>query len=232
EGDFLHELLRPFNGVLVSDFFSAYDSLACKQQKCLIHLVRDFNDDILKNPYDDELKSLGFEFGRLLRQIISTVDRYGLKKRHLGKEVDDVRRFFQTLTSRQYRSEFAEGYQARLIKNESRLFTFLEHDGVPWNNNNAECAIKRFACYRRISDGQILEAGLKDYLVLLSIFQTCKYKGVSFLKFLLSREEDIGTYCERRRKKSDPPAIEIYPDGFTRRHRNLERDEGSKGGEG
>src|SRR5262249_50747632 len=123
EGDFLHELLRPFNGVLVSDFFSAYDSLACKQQKCLIHLVRDFNDDILKNPYDDELKSLGFEFGRLLRQIISTVDRYGLKKRHLGKHVDDVRRFFRTLASRQYRSEFAEGYQARLIKNESRLFT-------------------------------------------------------------------------------------------------------------
>jgi hypothetical protein len=219
EGDFLHEMLKPFSGVLVSDFFGAYDSLPCKQQRCLIHLVRDFNTDILKHPYDDELKSLGSEFGQLIRLIISTVDRYGLKKRHLGKHGDDVRRFFRTLASRKYCSEFAEGYQTRLIKNESRLFTFLQHDGVPWNNNNAECAVKRFACYRRISDGQILEAGLHDYLVLLSIFQTCKYKGVSFLKFLLSREEDIDAYCERRRNMSEPPAIEVYPDGFSRRHR-------------
>jgi predicted RecB family nuclease len=232
EGDFLHELLKTFSGVLVSDFFSAYDSIPCAQQRCLIHLVRDFNDDILKNPYDDELKSLGSEFGQLLRQIISTVDRYGLKKRHLNKHGDDVRRFFRTLASRQYRSECAGGYQARLIKNESKLFTFLEHDGVPWNNNNAECAVKRFACYRRISDGQILEAGLKDYLVLLSIFQTCKYKGVSFLKFLLSREEDVGAYCQRRQKKNDPPAVEIYPDGFSRRHPKTGRDEGAKDGEG
>jgi hypothetical protein len=225
EGGFLHELLKPFSGVLVSDFFSAYDSLPCAQQRCLIHLIRDFNNDILKNPYDDELKSLGSEFGHLLRKIISTVDRYGLKQRHLNKHGDDVRRFFHTLASRRYSSEFAEAYQTRLIKNESRLFTFLEHDGVPWNNNNAECAVKRFAWYRRISDGQILEAGLKDYLVLLSIFQTCKYKGVSFLKFLLSREDDVGTYCERRRKRNAPPAIEIYPDGFPRKHRKPKEEQ-------
>jgi hypothetical protein len=98
EGDFLHELLKPFSGVLVSDFFAAYDSLPCKQQRCLIHLVRDFNIDILKNPYDGELKSLGSEFGQLLRPIISSVDRYGLKKRHLAKHEADVRRFFRTLS--------------------------------------------------------------------------------------------------------------------------------------
>src|SRR5262249_52143377 len=92
EGDFLHELLKPFTGVLVSDFYSAYDSLPCEQQRCLIHLVRDFNTDFLKNPYDDELKSLGSEFGTLLRGIIATVDRHGLKKRHLGKHLEDVRR--------------------------------------------------------------------------------------------------------------------------------------------
>ena len=33
------------------------------------------------------------------------------------------------------------------------------------------------------------ETGLRDYLVLLSICQTCRYKGVSFLHFLLSRHE-------------------------------------------
>src|SRR5262249_3560318 len=38
EGDFLRDLLRGFTGVLVTDFFSAYESLPCEQQKCLVHL--------------------------------------------------------------------------------------------------------------------------------------------------------------------------------------------------
>jgi hypothetical protein len=33
--------LTPFKGVMVSDFYSLYDSLNCAQQKCLIHLTRD-----------------------------------------------------------------------------------------------------------------------------------------------------------------------------------------------
>ena len=39
------------------------------------------------------------------------------------------------------------------------------------------------------------EEGLSDYLVLLSVYQTCKYRGVSFLKFLLSQEEDVEAFC-------------------------------------
>ena len=46
------------------------------------------------------------------------------------------------------------------------------------------------------------EGGLSDYLVLLSVYQTCKYRGVSFLKFLLSRESDVEAYCQRRQKKT------------------------------
>ena len=47
EGEFLHDLLKGFTGVLVTDFFSAYDSLPFEQQKCLIHLIRDMNHDLL-----------------------------------------------------------------------------------------------------------------------------------------------------------------------------------------
>ena len=35
------------------------------------------------------------------------------------------------------------------MKCRDKLFTFIKYDGVPWNNNNAENAIKRFAYYRR-----------------------------------------------------------------------------------
>src|SRR5262249_47409231 len=47
-GKIVGETLDGFRGVLVSDFYAAYDSLPCPQQKCLIHLVRDFNDDLFK----------------------------------------------------------------------------------------------------------------------------------------------------------------------------------------
>jgi predicted RecB family nuclease len=40
EGAFLHEMLKDFTGVLVSDFYGAYDSISCAQQKCLVHLLR------------------------------------------------------------------------------------------------------------------------------------------------------------------------------------------------
>ena len=36
----------------------------------------------------------------------------------------------------------------RLLKWQNKLFTFIRHDSVPWNNNNAENAIKQFAYYR------------------------------------------------------------------------------------
>ena len=58
EGDLLQTMLKDFKGVLVSDFYAAYDAIQCPQQKCLIHLIRDLNDDVLKHPYDEEMKRL------------------------------------------------------------------------------------------------------------------------------------------------------------------------------
>jgi Transposase IS66 family len=37
EGDLLQTMLKDFKGVLVSDFYAAYDSIQSPQQKCLIH---------------------------------------------------------------------------------------------------------------------------------------------------------------------------------------------------
>lgn len=201
--------------MLVSDFYSGYDSLDCEQQKCLVHLIRDFNGDLMGNPYNEEFKALAEEFGKLLRSIICTIDQYGLKKRHLHKHKTEVTRFFRALEARIYRTDLAESYQKRLLKNEGKLFTFLDHDGIPWNNN-AEHAVKSFAYYRQSTDGKVREARLSEYLVLLSIYQTCKYRGVSFLKFLLSGEQDVEAFCQPRREKRQRPRLEVYPKGFPR----------------
>jgi len=38
---------------------------------------------------------------------------------------------------------------------------------------------------------------LRDYLVLLSIARTCKYKAASFLDFLRSGQMDINAFTDR-----------------------------------
>ena len=44
-GDTIKAMLKSFSGVLVSDFYAVYDAIECPQQKCLIHFIRDLNDD-------------------------------------------------------------------------------------------------------------------------------------------------------------------------------------------
>ena len=67
KGEFVQKMLQGFDGVLVSDFYSVYDSPNCPQQKCLIHLMRDMNQELLNNPFDAELQSVPSAGGQSIR---------------------------------------------------------------------------------------------------------------------------------------------------------------------
>jgi predicted RecB family nuclease len=203
ETSFLQAMLAQFKGVLVSDFYPAYDSLECEQQKCIVHLVRDIDEDLLTNPADIELKTIAAEFGTILQGIIQTVDRYGLKLRHLKKHKKIVYRFLHSMASNDFVSETANKYKKRFQKSGTKMFTFLDYNGVPWNNNNAEHAIKRFAKYRRMADGLFTERTLNEYLVLATVFETCEFNNVNVLKFLLSKETTLAGLFKMARRKVD-----------------------------
>src|ERR1700732_394149 len=96
----------------------------------------------------------------------------------------------------------ASKWEARLRKDREKLFTFLTRDGVSWNNNNAEHAIKAFARLRRTIEGLSTPKGIEEYLILLSVCQTCKYSGLDFLGFLRSGETDISTFAASQRNRS------------------------------
>jgi hypothetical protein len=198
EGGVVQSLLQKFNGVLVSDFYAAYDSINCSQQKCLIHLMRDLNDDLLKAPFNEEVKVLVREFAILLKPMVETIDRFGLQAKFLRKHKVFVERFYNRLFKRDYQNDTAAKYKKRFEKNRDKLFTFLDCDGVPWNNNNAEHAIKAFARLRRVIGGTSSASGISDYLVLLSICETCKYKGANFLDFLRSEKKDVNEFIKSR----------------------------------
>jgi len=199
EGTFLQQLLKDFRGVLVSDFFTAYDSMGCVQQKCLIHLIRDLNDDVLKHPFDEELKGIVRNFAALLRPIVQTIDKRGLKRRFLAKYKTEVEHFYRDLSKQVFKSERAQKCKKRFEKNRDKLFTFLSYDGVPWNNNNAEHAVKAFARIRDIGRGSFTARTVHNNLVLLSICQTCKYSGVDFFGYIQSGELDLYSVLEGQR---------------------------------
>jgi hypothetical protein len=191
EASFLTEMFGAFSGILVSNFFTGYDSMPCPQQKCLVHVVRELDDDLVHNPFNDQFKVLAQGFGALLRPIIETIDCYGLKRRHLAKHKREVDRFLTSIEALKPDSELVEKYRNRFLKYWPKMFTFLDFDGVPWNNNNAEHAIKRFAKYRRNADGCYTERSLKEYLVLASVLETCEFNKVNVLKFILSKETTL-----------------------------------------
>lgn len=195
EGQTLKDMLGRFNGVLISDFYSAYDGIDCRQQKCLIHLIRDMNDDYHKNQFDPELTGIVRELARLLRAIVGTVDRFGLRKKWLKKHIGETERFLNWVCDSDFRSELACHYRRRFRKYRGKLFEFLLHNNVSWNNNAAENAIKTFVLYRRITDGVFSREGIRQYLIFLSIYQTCRLKEIDSLKFLLSEKKDIDAYA-------------------------------------
>jgi hypothetical protein len=124
----------------------------------------------------------------------------------IRKHRTSVNRFYKRLAGGFGTSDAARKFVERLQKNRNKMFTFLDFDDVPWNNNNAEHAVKAFASLRRVIEGKATEKGLRDFLVLLSICETCKYKGVDFLDFLRSGSKDIGDFATSQRKQRLPRA--------------------------
>jgi predicted RecB family nuclease len=198
EADIVREVLSGYGGVLVSDFYPGYDGMPCLQQKCLVHLIRDINDDLWMAPFDQEFEAFAFAFRDLLVPILAAVDRFGLKARHLRKFGKDVERFYaRHVVGREYTSEPAVKYQKRFQRYRASLFTFLGQDGIPWNNNMAERAMRQLAIQRKIS-GTFFKRVAPQYLLLLAIAQTCRFQGKSFLKFLLSQETDLDAFRQTK----------------------------------
>ena len=205
ESEMVKDVLANFGGVLVSDFYAGYDAVPCSQQKCLVHLIRDMNSDLWHNPYNTTFESFACDFKDLLVSVFEDVGRYGLKKRHLRKFQRPVDRFFkERVADESYECEVTEKYRKRFQRYRPALFRFLEEDGIPWNNNAAERAIRHLAIQRKIS-GHFSPQVAIEYLRMLSIAQTCRFQEKSFLKFLLSGEKDVDAFKRSRPPKTSRP---------------------------
>ena len=190
EIDIVRKSLKDFKGILIADFYPGYDSLECKHQKCWVHLIRDLNEDLWKHPYDIEYEKFIIGLRNLITPIFTSIEKYGSKKYHLNKFRKKIDNFYNQIIMREdYNSEITMKYQTRLKKHWKNLFTFLEFDNIPWNNNMAERGLRHLAVQRKIST--YFDKGIKQYLLFLGIMQTCRFQKKSFLKFLISGKKTI-----------------------------------------
>jgi hypothetical protein len=202
EPTIVHDLLKNYEGTLISDFYPGYDSVPCKQQKCWVHLIRNLNDDLLESPFDSELEAFALEVKKMIIPIMEVVEKFGLRKRNLHKFQQEVTLFYKRMIiDKRYKSDLTNKYQKLFIRYQDSLFTFLEQDDIPWHNNTAERAIRHVAKQRSISRS-FHASVMKNYLILLGIRQACRFQGKSFFKFLLSGETDLDRFEARKRKRS------------------------------
>jgi len=214
ETDIVHEVLEGYKGVMVSDFYPGFDSVKCRQQKCLIHLVRDINDELWDNPFDSQLEAFAAAVRNLLVPILQDVQRYGLKARHLHKHKALVDRFYRDeIETSRCPSDVTMRFKTRFERYREGMFLFLEEDSIPWNNNTGERALRHLAVQRKIS-GFFFKSFSSSYLVLLGIAQTCRFQEKSFLKFLLSGEMDVDRFRPSRRRRTTKPIGESPEDSM------------------
>jgi hypothetical protein len=61
-----------------------------------------------------------------------------------------------------------------------------------------KCRTKAHFTFRDVIEGITTASGIEEYLVLLSVSETCRYKDLDVLAFFLSREKDIDAFLRSR----------------------------------
>jgi transposase len=171
--------IEEFGGVLVTDFWGAYNAVACAlRQKCLVHLLRDLEQT-------EKYKSPGTDwpaFAKKLRRLIGDAIRLWRRRDEFPEETFASRR--ARLTARLdelINGEWDDAHCRRLVKRLRRhrdeLFTFLDQPGVPFENNEGERSIRPAVIIRKNSFGNRSEQGADVQAILMSIFFTLKKRG-------------------------------------------------------
>jgi len=171
--------VEEFAGTLVTDFWGAYNAVVCAaRQMCLVHLLRELEQT-------DRYKSPGKHwpaFAKKLRRLVGDAIRLWRRKEELSAETYASRR--ERLNARlaemigaDWNDANARRLVKRLRRHQNDLFTFLDQDGVPFDNNHAERSIRPAVILRKNSYGNRSGRGADCQAVLMSVFRTLKQRG-------------------------------------------------------
>lgn len=175
----LEFFLEEFDGILVSDFWGAYNAVACaSRQTCLVHLLRDLKHvEKYKSTADDWPA-----FAKKLRRLLGDAIRLWQKRGELSEERytsrrDRLHKRLQDLIETDWQNKEAKRLVKRLRRHQEDVLTFLDHENVPFENNHAEREIRPAVILRKNSYGNRSSQGADCQAVLMSVFRTLKQRG-------------------------------------------------------
>jgi len=194
---------KEFAGTLVTDFWGAYNAVACgSRQTCLPHLLRDLEHvEKYKHPGANWRK-----FAKKLRRLLR--DAMRLKR---GEEVAPQTRAsrrnllykrLDELIAAPWKDKQARRLIKRLRRHRDHLLTFLDKADVPYDNNAGERAIRPAVIIRKNSYCNRSQRGADTQAVLMSIYRTLKQRGHDPLKTIT---EALATYLTTNQLPPLPP---------------------------
>jgi len=184
-GRVVRQLLgEAFGGRLVTDYYSAYTNLPYKQQKCLVHLLRELRDTAKKNKAFAR-GAFRRRLRRVLKEMLLLKGRWG-KPSKRAYEAKARRLVARLVAAGEAGKASADADERRLGRRVLRFresipaFLFEEHlDGT---NNAAERAMIHAVVARKISGGHRAWGGAKAWAVLASVCRTARKQGRDVLE--------------------------------------------------
>lgn len=165
-------------GVLVSDFYAAYDHYPGPQQKCWVHLLRDIAGLQRQHPADLTLAA----WAEAVRAVYARAVAFESADKRARQEA--YRRLQGELAGlcREAATDEA-AVQAvlcrRILKYLSSLFTFVLNPVVASDNNLAERSLRHSVVSRKISGGTRSPQGTETKLTLATLFGTWRAQGLN-----------------------------------------------------
>jgi transposase len=196
--------LTEFDGVLVTDFWAAYNAVcAAERQCCLVHLLRELEKVDLHNRSAQWLA-----FAKKLRRLIG--DGIRLRKREdytpqrYASRVCRIDQRLMALARAEHADADASRLGKRLLRHADQLFTFLDYPDVPFENNFAERMIRPAVIIRKNSLSNRSEGAAAAQAVLMSVYRTLKLRGHNPIATVANA---LRTYAQTGTLPSLPEAI-------------------------
>ena len=178
--------VEEYRGILVTDFWAAYDAVGRLKQKCWPHLLRDLKEVDAGSEGDGDWP----EFAKRLRRVFGDAVRLELKRETLpaaefGMKLSRLHGRIVDLAVGAWSNAHACRLAKRLHKYGEQLLTFVEFEGVPLSNNHAEREVRPAVLMRKASYGNQSDAGAWTRAVLMSVCRTLKKRGLDPLQTIL-----------------------------------------------
>ena len=170
-----------FAGVLVSDFYKAYDHVRCPKQRCWAHLLRDAHELRKQYPKDAAVQTWADDLHRLYLDAVAFVATASADPQ---ARATAATRFDARLLAlaRPYLDDRAAPQHTlckRIAQYLGELLTFVREPGVPPDNNAAERSLRHLVTSRKISGGSRSPDGTATKVALATLFGTWHAQGVN-----------------------------------------------------